>query len=207
MKNYLTTLLLLVGLAINAQSPYEKGMNKAFEFWGKGKSMEASQMFERISNAEKDNWLPSYYVATLEILSSFGVKDESILTTKLTKAQKYLDHAIKLSPKNPEILITQALLHTAYINFDGQKYGMVMSGKNSQLYAEALAIAPENPRVVLGYAEWNMGAARFFGKSTKPYCEQVKKAIELGKKEEVKLQFHPRFQVKRAEQVLKNCES
>lgn len=44
---------------------------------------------------------------------------------------------------------------------------MTLSGKNAQLYAKALVIAPNNPRVFLGNAEWNMGAAKFFGKSTK----------------------------------------
>ena len=108
------------------------------------------------------NWLPPYYVATLEILGSFGIKDEAKLNSKLTKAQEFLDLAKSLSPNNPEIMINQALLNTAYIAFDGQKYGMTLSGKNSMIYAEALKIAPKNPRVVLGKAEWDMGAAKYF---------------------------------------------
>jgi hypothetical protein len=44
------------------------------------------------------------------------------------------------------------VLNTGYIAFDGQKYAMILSKKNSQLYAKALAIAPSNPRVILGYA-------------------------------------------------------
>ena len=75
------------------------------------------------------------------------------------------------------------------------------------LYAKALQIAPDNPRVILGNAEWNMGAAKFFGKSTTPYCEAVKKAIEIGKVEKIEQEFYPKFQVKRAEQVLKQCQS
>ncbi|NVJ89123.1 MAG: hypothetical protein HWD82_06750 [Flavobacteriaceae bacterium] len=205
MKKLLLFIGILMSLNLTAQSKYQKGMQKAFALWEEGKDLEAGQLFERISKAETSNWLPSYYAAQIEIITSFNLKDEAKLTAKLKKAQQLLDVAKSISKDNPEIIITQALLNTAYISFDGQKYGMTFSGKNSQLYAKVLAIAPNNPRVILGNAEWNMGAARFFGKSTKPYCDQIKKAIELGKNEKNNQEFYPTFQVKRAEKVLKQC--
>lgn len=204
-KSILIIALLFVGV-ISAQTKYQTGMQKAFGLWQQGKMTEASQLFERISKAEPTNWLPAYYAATLEILGSFGLKDETVLKAKLTKAQEFLDVAKSNSENNPEIIITQALLNTGYIAFDGQKYGITLSGKNSQLYAKALQIAPKNPRVILGNAEWNMGAARFFGKSTKPYCDEIKRAIELGKEEKIDIEFYPKFTQKRAEQVLKQCQ-
>jgi hypothetical protein len=166
---------------------------------------EASQLFERISKAEPTKWLPSYYAATVEILESFGMKEETTLTAKLTKAQEFLDDAILNSENNPEILITQALLNTAYIAFDGQKYGMTLSGKNAQLYAKALAISPNNPRVILGSAEWKMGTAKYFGQPIQPYCDEIKRAIKLGKKEKIKVEFYPKFMLERAKQVLEQC--
>ena len=206
MKKVLFIIAIFVATGISAQTKYQKGMQKAFGLWEQNKLTESSQLFERISKAEPENWLPAYYAATVEILGSFGLKDEAVLKAKLTKAQEFLDVAKSNSENNPEIIITQALLNTAYIAFDGQKYGMTLSGKNSMLYAKALEIAPKNPRVILGNAEWNMGAAKFFGKSTQPYCDAIKKAIELGKAEKVEKEFYPRFQVKRAEQVLKQCQ-
>jgi len=204
-KSILIIALLFAGI-ITAQSKYQTGMQKAFGLWEEDKMTEASQLFERISKAEPTKWKPAYYAATIEILGSFGVKEEAVLNAKLTKAQEFLDAAKSNSENNPEIIITQALLNTAYIAFDGQKYGMTLSGKNSQLYEKALAIAPNNPRVILGYAEWNMGMAKFFGKSKKPYCDQVKKAIEIGREEKIEEEFYPKFMVSRAEEVLKGCE-
>jgi hypothetical protein len=136
-------------------------MKKAFSLWEAEKMTEASQLFERISTVETENWLPFYYAATIEIVGSFGLKEEALLTAKLTKAQEFLNAASSKSENNPEIIITQALLNLAYIAFDGQKYGMTLSGKNNQLYAQALQIAPQNPRVILGKVEWEMGAAAF----------------------------------------------
>ena len=206
MKKVFLFIWLFFALNATSQSNYEKGMQQAFALCDEGKLTEASQLFERIAAAEKENWLPPFYAAYIEILGSFGIKDETILNAKLTKAQKLLDDATSISENNPEIIITQALLNTAYIAFDGQRYGMTMSGKNSQLYAKALQIAPKNPRVILGNAEWNMGAAKFFGQSTKPFCDEIKRAIEIGKEEKNDIPFYPRFQLKRAEDVLKKCE-
>jgi tetratricopeptide (TPR) repeat protein len=206
MKKSILIIALLCTVIIAAQSKYQTGMQKAFDLWEQGKMTEASQLFERILKAEPTKWKPAYYAATVEILGSFGLKDEAILQAKLTKAQEFLDVAKSNSENNPEIIITQALLNTSYIAFDGQKYAMILSGKNSQLYAKALAIAPSNPRVILGYAEWNMGAAKFFGKSTEPYCDQVKRAIQLGKEEKIDEEFYPKFIKSRAEEILKKCE-
>ncbi|WP_298780424.1 hypothetical protein [uncultured Polaribacter sp.] len=207
MKKITIIIAILFATTLSAQTKYQKGMQQAFSLWEQKKMTEASQLFERISNAEPAKWLPPYYAATIEIIGSFGLKDEALLKAKLTKAQKFLDIAKSNSKENPEIIITQAFLNLGYIAFDGQKYGMTLSGKNAQLYAKALQIAPKNPRVVLGNAEWNMGSARFFGKSTKPYCDEIKRAIKLGKEEKIDIEFYPKFMLERAQEVLKQCEN
>jgi tetratricopeptide (TPR) repeat protein len=206
MKKLFLFIGILFALNTTAQTAYEKGMGKAMLLWEQGKLTEASNVFERISKAKKENWLPSFYAGYVTALSSFGVTNEATLKSKLEKAEAFLNEAASISPNNPEIMIAQALHNTAYIAFDGQKYGMTLSGKNSVIYAKALQIAPNNPRVILGNAEWNMGSAKFFGKSTKPYCDEIKRAIELGEKEKNDLKFYPKFMLPRAEQVLKQCE-
>jgi hypothetical protein len=121
MKKSILIIALLCTVISAAQSKYQTGMQKAFDLWEQGKMTEASQFFERISKAEPTKWKPAYYAATVEILGSFGLKDEAILRAKLTKAQEFLDVATLNSENNPEIIITQALLNTGYIAFDGQK--------------------------------------------------------------------------------------
>ena len=205
MKKNITFFTLLVVLTISAQSKYETGMQKAFDLWKNNKTTEASQLFERITNAKKTEWLPPYYVATIEIITSFGLKDGAILDNKLKKAQQFLDKASTISPNNPEITIIQALLNTAYIAFDGQKYGMTLSVKNNSLYQEALKMAPNNPRVILSKAEWDMGSAQFFGQSIEPYCKDVQKTIPLFEKEKLP-KFYPSNGINRAKEVLKKCK-
>lgn len=205
MKKGILVFALLLTTFSFAQDQYTKGMQKAFSLWGEGKSIEAANMFERISTVEQDNWLPYYYVAQINTIISFGEKDEKVLKQQLDKAQEFIDIAKAISPDNPELMVQQAMTHTAWIAFDGATYGMSLSGKVAALYAKALQLAPDNPRVVFSKAEWDMGAARYFGQDTTPYCADVERSLELFANFKAESAFHPNWGADRAEIALKNC--
>jgi hypothetical protein len=206
MKKVILILSLVISAATYAQDAYTKGMQKAFQLWGEGKTVDASNMFERIANAEMDNWLPYYYVASIHTIAAFGEKDKEKLSQKLGKAQEFIDMANRISPNNPEIMVQQAITHTAWIAFDGATYGMTLSGKVAALYAQALQLAPENPRVVFSKAEWDMGSATYFGKDTAPYCKDVERSLELFDTFKAESAFHPNWGKERAETVLSQCK-
>ncbi|WAC03212.1 hypothetical protein N7U66_06435 [Lacinutrix neustonica] len=122
---------------------YEIGMEKAFALWQENKISDAANVFERIASAETENWLPSYYAAQVLILDAFTkMKDVDALNAQLKRAQDFVNDATAISKQNPEILVMQALLHTVYVASDGAKYGMILASKVSQIYAEALKLAP-----------------------------------------------------------------
>lgn len=206
MKKVILILSLVMSTTAIAQDAYTKGMQKAFELWDEGKNVEAANMFERIANAEMDNWLPYYYVATIHNVNAFGERDKEKLTQSLEKAQAYLDMAKQISPNNVEIMVRQATIHTAWIAFDGATYGMTLSGKVAAIYAQALELAPENPRVVFSRAEWDMGSAKYFGKDTAPYCKDVERSLELFDTFKAETAFYPNWGKERAEQVLADCK-
>jgi len=189
-----------------AQTNYEKGMQKAFELWGQNKPGEAANMFERIASAEPDNWLPLYWAAQINIVTSFGEQDKEKLAAKLRKGQDLLNDAKAISKSNPEIMVMQALLHTAWIASDGATYGMTLSPKVVELYAKAEVLAPENPRVVASKAEWNIGSAQYFGQDTAPFCEDLERALELFAKFKPETPFHPKWGKERVEQLLESCK-
>lgn len=206
MKKVITlTLLFIVTLGF-AQDKYTSGMQKAFQFWGEGQISEASNQFERISTAEPDNWLPAYYGSQVNTVASFGEQDKEKLTQQLEKAQEFVDLAKAISPNNPEILVQQALIHTAWVAYDGAIYGMTLSGKVAALYQKASQLAPNNPRVVFSKAEWDMGSAKFFGQDITPYCKDVEHALELFANFKPASAFHPNWGKERAEEIVKNCK-
>ena len=202
--------LLLIGILISigglAQDQYTAGMKKAFSFWEEGKIAESSNLFERIAMAEEDNWIPYYYASQVNAVSCFGLEDEVLLSKRLEKAKEFVDVAKRLSPDNAELLVQEAVINTAWIAFDGATYGMTLSGKNVQLYQKALALAPDNPRVVFSKADWDMGAARYFGKDTSVYCKDIERSLELFATFESEVPFYPKWGEERARQVLEQCK-
>lgn len=206
MKNIIIIVVLFITGAIGAQGNYEKGMQKAFELWGNNNPTEASNLFERIASAEQDNWLPAYYAAQINILNSFGLRDQEKLSVQLKKAQDLINDATAISKNNPEIMVLQALLHTAWVAYDGATYGMTLSGKVIELYAKAEVIAPDNPRVVSSKAEWNMNSAKYFGQDTAPFCKDLEKALELFANFKAETPFHPNWGKDRVEQLLQSCK-
>lgn len=206
MQNLSIVFVLLITQLLTAQPNYEKGMQKAFELWETNPT-EAANLFERIASAEANQWLPPYYAAQINILSSFGENDKEKLSAKLNKAQDLINDATAISKNNPEILIIQALLHTAWIASDGATYGMSLSPKVSQLYAEAEVLAPKNPRVVFCKADWGMGSARYFGQDTAPFCKEFERALELFANFKPETPFHPKWGKSRVAYLLKSCGS
>jgi len=206
MQKLVIILVLFMSNLISAQSNYEKGMQKAFELWGSNSIAEASNMFERIASAESDNWLPAYYAAQINIVNSFGVRDENKLSEQLKKAQDLINDATAISKNNPEILVLQALLHTAWVAYDGATYGMTLSPKVEALYVQAIQIAPNNPRVVYSKAEWGIGSAQYFGQDTTPFCDELERALELFANFKPETPFHPNWGKDRVEMLLQSCK-
>ncbi|MBU3822875.1 hypothetical protein KO566_12450 [Flavobacteriaceae bacterium XHP0103] len=205
MKHIILILAFLITSSINAQSNYQEGMQKAFQLWGENKPTEASNLFERIASAENGNWVPLYYAAQVKIVNSFGETNKDKLTMQLDKAQALLDEATSISKNNPEIMVLQAMLHMAWIAFDGVTYGMTLSAKVVDLYAKAEQLAPENPRVVYSKAEWNIGSAQYFNQDTSAFCKDLERSLELFANFKPETPFHPNWGKDRAEALLESC--
>ena len=84
--------------------------------------------------------------------------------------------------------------------------GQSLSPKVMQLYGKAEKLAPENPRVVLSKAQFEMGSARFFGSDVQPICAQLARSIDLFDNFKPESQFHPRWGKGQAEEMLESCD-
>ena len=76
MTKIITMLSFFICSLITAQTNFEQGLGKALGLWGDGKTDEASAMFERIASAEKNSWLPNYYIALINTTSAFQTQDK-----------------------------------------------------------------------------------------------------------------------------------
>ncbi len=207
MKILITLCIALFTGILSAQSPYESGMKKAFDLWSSQKPQEAVNLFERIAKAEKDNWIPYYSAAQVNIVTSFSMKDKKRIVALLEKAQEHLNEARSLSINNVEILVLEALLNTSKMITDPRTLGATLSPKIEGIYQKALAMAPDNPRVISSYAEWKMGGAKFFGKDPMQFCPDLKKALTLFKNEKESVPFYPNWGKDRTAMLVKKCDS
>ena len=206
MIKIITTITFFICSLVSAQGQFEQGMGKAFQLWGEGKSTEASDLFERIASAEKASWLPNYYVFFVYSSTVFRFNDIELMYLLLSKALKALDAEMDKNPNNAELLVMQAMIHTAWIAFDPMTNGQKLSGTVMELYGKAQAIAPENPRVVFCKAEFEIGGAKFWGTDTKPMCAQIEKAIGLFATFKPETPFSPKWGLERALEAQKNCK-
>jgi hypothetical protein len=206
MMKIIITLALFICSFASAQTQYEQGMTKALGLWEEGKIAESTALFERIAAVEKETWLPNYYIALMNSTGAIGMKDKDKMTAMVEKAQNALDIELVKSPKNPELLIVQGLIHTVWLVYDpitnGQKLSPIIMG----LYKKALVIEPENPRAILEKAEFEIGGAKFWGKDTKPMCDELRRSIPLFENQKQETKFSPKWGRERVELLLKNCK-
>lgn len=205
MKTLITIITSLCLGILHAQTPYEKGMQKAFELWKSHKSDEAINLFERIAKAENDNWIPYYYAAQAQVVQCFMTKDGKEIDLRLKKAQDYLNQAKTFSKENAEIYVVEALLNTAWVAHDPKTYGATLSPKIEALYQKAKGLDSNNPRAILLHAEWQMGAAKFWGKDPKTFCPEIEKAILYLENEKTDIPFYPSWGIRDVARIQKNC--
>ena len=207
MKNLIFIAFVLISVMTEAQTNFEKGMTKAFDLWAADKIDEAENLFERIANAEKEEWLPHYYLAQINSIKSWNVKDEAKLKAQLDKAQAHLNTALEMKVNNAELLVMQAQVYTNWISYDGMTYGMKYAAKVTELYEKAQQIQPKNPRVAMCKADWAMGSAKYFGKDPAPFCKQVEESITLFENFKAASKLHPTWGANRATAIIIDCKS
>ena len=207
MKNSILVIaLFLATLFANAQGQFEQGMGKALGLWQEGKSTEAVALFERIAAAEKTSWLPNYYIALVSTTEAFNPKNKENLTPLLAKANAALDIELAKTPNNAELLVVQAMAMTALLASDPMTYGMTLSPKVGGIYAKAGMIAPENPRVVLNKARFEMGGAKWTGADTKKLCADIERSRELFVNFKPETPFSPKWGANQVDVALKECK-
>jgi hypothetical protein len=201
MKTIIITTALLISSLLTAQTSFEQGMGKALGLWGEGKAKEASDLMERIAAAEKNNWLPNYYVALINTTEAFNPANKEKVPAMIIKAQNAIDNANLISPNNDEIMVVQAMLYTVILIQDPMTNGVKYTGLVMEQYGKALAINPNNPRAVFSKAEFEIGGAKYWGTDTKPMCAQIEKSIQLFANFKPETPFSPKWGLDRAQEA------
>jgi hypothetical protein len=105
-----------------------------------------SSTFERIAQAEQNQWLPYYYAAYATVIQSFGQQDVQLKDKTIDHAQSLLDATITLHPDSSEIMVLQGYIYIARLQADPMARGAEFSQKANEAFDMAIKLNPENPR-------------------------------------------------------------
>jgi tetratricopeptide (TPR) repeat protein len=134
--------------------------------------------FERIANAESDQWHPLYYAALCYINMSFVSDQNEQKDAFLDKAQAFIDKALLIYPDESELFVLQALLYQGKIQIDPAGRGMTYSAKADEQLSIAKKINPENPRIYYLMGLNVLHTPESFGGGPTAACPLFQTAIE-----------------------------
>lgn len=141
--------LLFVGNSF-AQDKYEKTMKKNLAKIDSAKSVEdligAANSFERIALAEKDKWLPYYYVSFCYTLANYSAKENSEKDSYLDKADSFLHTADSLEADNSEIYTLRGMISQSRMAVDPMNRWMKYGAEADRFFKKAVELDSLNPR-------------------------------------------------------------
>ena len=190
MKTIITlTVLLAVFTSTAFSSNYEETMKTNIQKIQQSNSSdeltELAARFQRIANAEKDQWLPGYYSAYCYVSTTFfDEMNADDVHKQLDLAQAEIDKIVKIAPKESEIYALQAFIYQLRIT-DMSK-GMKYSSLSNEALTTAEKLNPENPRVYYLTGSNTFHTPKMFGggkEKAKPLFEKASKMFETQKPE------------------------
>jgi len=186
-KTILSMLFIGFCLATLAQSEkYASAMKKNIVMLDsamqKGNAKELANNFERIAEAEKSQWLPYYYAAYCNILSTYTEKDKTKIDAVADKAEELIIKAEGIAGKeNSETAVIKSMIASAHMMVDPQSRYMTYGAASAENMKKAQELDPANPRPVYleGQAKFYTPAAFGGGKDVaKPLFEKALKMFD-----------------------------
>ena len=209
-KTMRTVFFLFISTNFVFAGKYETAMLGAIEKLYSAHDMEsyisASSAFERIGDAEEDQWLPYYYAGLGYIWTSHTIQEGSKIDEFLDKAQVMVDKAEKLSGDNDEIITLQGYIYMMKVVVDPPNRGPQYSGLSMQEFGKAVGMNPDNPRALLLLGRMKMGSDQFFGNDLSESCGMIHKAAQMFDNQVINSKLDPVWGKEMAEMFVNECK-
>lgn len=135
--------------------------------------------FQRIAQAEPNEWLPLYYAALAYVewqhLETSPDKKDQLLQ----QGRELADRAIQIRPGHSEILALQGYIAMMRLSIDPAARAQELAPTAMGLLQQAVQTDPGNPRARMLLAQMKFGTAAFFGAGTEEPCEEFGESIRL----------------------------
>jgi len=208
MKQVLFALLLMAATTAHAQSDkYIAVMKKNLTLLDSAKTSQdfisVANAFERIGDAEKNQWLPYYYSGLA--LSSMGWADTKLdKDANAAKINALCDKAESIE-KNAEIYALRNMAATQQLLVDPQTRWQTYGQQASAALQEGMKLDPNNPRLYYLQGMSIFGTPEAFGGGKAKAKPLFEKAVALFKTFQLK-PLYPNWGEKQAIDMLAKCQ-
>ena len=212
MKKIMISFALLIAvLAVNAQSEkYTKAMLSNIAKLDSAKTaddfLSVSASFERIGNAEKNQWLPFYYAAYSQVIFGFVKASADAYDNIAEKATILLNSADSLQKDNCEISCVKNMIATLHMLVNPYQRYMEYGPLATQALDLAKKQDPTNPRPYHLEGQSLKNTPEQFGGGCKTAKPVLEKAIKLFDAFKPASELHPTWGRARTEQLLADCK-
>jgi hypothetical protein len=201
--------LLLSGLIASAQNEaYNNAMKGFLTKMQAANSAESYQPlangFERIANAEPQQWLPRYYAAMCYVMQAMMQTDKSKIDGLVDLAENHLQEARKIQ-EHDEITILRALCKSARIGVDAMTRGMKYGSESAELLEMAKKTSPDNPRIYYLQGQSLFYTPEAFGGGKAKAKVMYEKAVSLFASFQPSSEFMPNWGADQATRMLATC--
>lgn len=213
MKRIFGTILLFTVVTLaNAQSDkYTSAMAKQIATmengYQTGDFTPAANSFERIAQAEKEQWLPYYYAAYCYVMQAYMDKDNSKKDAIADKADSLIRRAEVLAGgENSEICVIKSMIASAHMMVDPQSRWMQYGQASSAQIEKAKQLDPTNPRPVYLEAQSKFYTPEQFGGGKSVAAPLFEKSIAMFDAFQPQSSLHPTWGKRAAEYFLAQCK-
>lgn len=146
----------------------------------KQNAAELANNFERIGDAEKTQWLPYYYAAYCNIISTYTEKDKTKIDGIADKAEELITKAEGLAgTENSEIDVIKSMIATTHMGVDPASRYMKYGQASASNLKKAEALDPTNPRPVYLEGQIKFYTPEAFGGGKAPAKILLDKALVM----------------------------
>ena len=198
MKKILVLLIVTVSSTVLfAQSEkYTKAMESNIAMldsgFAKGNMAELSNNFERIGDAEKNQWLPYYYASYCSVMSAFMETDKGKTDGIADKGEQLIKKAETIAGKeNSEICVIKSMIASSHMMVDPQTRYQQYGEASSSNIAKAKSLDSTNPRPVYLEGQSKFYTPEAFGGGKAPAKELFTKALKMFDTFKPETSLHP----------------
>ncbi len=197
--------------AFGQNAKYEAAMQKNMEaidssFISAASMVSLANNFERIATAEKNQWLPYYYAAFLQVNAGFIGQDPSKMDGYADKADALIAKADSLEKNNSEISCIRSMIATARLTVDPMSRYMQFGPMSTTYIDEAIKFDPSNPRPYLLKGQNLRYTPEQFGGGCEIAKPHLATALEKFAAFKPLSPLHPNWGENRVKMLLEECK-